>query len=759
MKKSTVIFLLSLFTVLLFCLAGCDEQSFTLKYEAGEGGYIEGASAQTVQAGTSGEAVRAVPNEGYEFAKWSDGSTQIRRFENNVQKNYVLKAEFQRKTCIVRYLTDGNGTIEGNAEQNIKYGGYGETVKVKANAGYYFVKWSDGNPNMSRQENDVRGSFSVTAIFEPSKLTISYSAGEGGEIEGPTSQKVNRGEDGIPVSATASEGYEFVQWSDGSTEESRQETGVTSSVYFQAEFRKKQFTVRYNTEGGGTLSYKFNYNKDDRKSSQGESGFALMGKYGDKIYVAAEDGEDCHFLYWSDGSYLRERCDMITENLEYLAYFGYTVQYKVYGSGGKIVGKTSQEIVRNQTGESVTAIPDPGYIFVGWSDFSLSPVHETKDLLIKDVQLYAFFEPVEKTFTYDFGGMTGAPLQTTVKIEHDNFKNATFLVPERAGYTFCGWYADEEYRQKVADETGLPMLGLAAFNLETDTLYAKWEKEGQTREIPVYKILYTFVTEIHAPNLNPSDNGYLDHYIMSGYERRMFPLVITRVSKLINEWFEGKVEFEVDTYFTSEPIDENELTYRTHYELNNLGEKRARDFWSMPNGIPELRRFLGDYHSFVELYWLRISSDSTYREKSVTAERYMFSNLEEYFAGRKERYDYIYGSYFAGRPDPYDPYWGLGDDIFDSTYIGDHVRVDSHTFLHEMLEGIIETAVKACEDSGRKMYPFNAAYLDEKNHASYLDCYRMYLLGELETVKGEIVGIPMAYWRQEVLSDEGGGLQ
>ncbi len=52
--------------------------SITLKYAAGAGGSLSGITEQTVQYGQSGSAVMAIPDTGYHFVEWSDGSTDNR---------------------------------------------------------------------------------------------------------------------------------------------------------------------------------------------------------------------------------------------------------------------------------------------------------------------------------------------------------------------------------------------------------------------------------------------------------------------------------------------------------------------------------------------------------------------------------------------------------------------------------------------------------------------------------------------------------
>ena len=74
---------------------------FILRYTASEGGHIlmDGVPpaisvSQKVAAGESGTAVTAVPEEGYEFVRWSDGVTTATRTDGNVTSDITVTAEF-----------------------------------------------------------------------------------------------------------------------------------------------------------------------------------------------------------------------------------------------------------------------------------------------------------------------------------------------------------------------------------------------------------------------------------------------------------------------------------------------------------------------------------------------------------------------------------------------------------------------------------------------------------------------------------------
>ncbi|MFW5649272.1 MAG: InlB B-repeat-containing protein [Candidatus Alkaliphilus sp. MAG34] len=68
--------------------------TYTLAYTAGEHGSVSGDLLQTVVPGDSGTEITAVPENGYYFAGWSDGSTDNPRTDTNVVANISVKAIF-----------------------------------------------------------------------------------------------------------------------------------------------------------------------------------------------------------------------------------------------------------------------------------------------------------------------------------------------------------------------------------------------------------------------------------------------------------------------------------------------------------------------------------------------------------------------------------------------------------------------------------------------------------------------------------------
>lgn len=358
------VFIISILTVLSACAneeskkpqqEQPQENYYTVTYLAEEGGAIDGIAEQSVKEGENAEAVTAVHDDGYYFVKWSDGVTTATRQDINVTSEIIVTAEFEKLTYTVQYLAGEGGTIIGNVNQQVKFRENAEEVTAVPDEGYYFVKWSDGATTATRQDTNVASEITVTAEFEKITYTVRYLAGEGGTISGNANQQVKYSESATTVSAMPDTGYKFVKWSDGVTERRRQDL-ITSAITVTAEFEKITYTVQYLAGEGGTI--RGNTNQQVKYTENAEE-------------VTAVPDEGYYFVKWSDGVITATRQETnVTSEITVTAEFEkitYTVQY-LAGEGGAITGNVKQQVKYGESAEEVTAVPNDGYKFIGWSD-------------------------------------------------------------------------------------------------------------------------------------------------------------------------------------------------------------------------------------------------------------------------------------------------------------------------------------------------------------------------------------------------------
>ena len=183
--------------------------TYTLTYTVGANGSISGTSPQTVNSGSSGTTVTAVPNTGYHFVSWSDGLTTAARTDTNVTANVSVSASFAINTYTLTYTAESNGSISGTSPQTVNYGSSGTTVTAVPNTGYHFVSWSDGLTTAARTNTNVTTNVSVSASFvvnTTTTYTITASAGANGSITPSGAVSVNSG-DNQTFTIAANNGY------------------------------------------------------------------------------------------------------------------------------------------------------------------------------------------------------------------------------------------------------------------------------------------------------------------------------------------------------------------------------------------------------------------------------------------------------------------------------------------------------------------------------------------------------------------------
>ena len=178
-----------------------DYKKLTAIANNAEWGIVEGGSYYD----NGDEAtLTATANSGYRFVKWSDEVTDNPRTVV-VTQDSTFTAIFETNTFAITTVV--NDDAMGFVTEGGEYA-YGTeiTLTATANSGYRFTQWSDGKTDNPRivivTENKT-----YTAEFELNTYTLiahSYSPNMGGVK--------------ITLTAEPIKGFEFVGWSDGSTE-------------------------------------------------------------------------------------------------------------------------------------------------------------------------------------------------------------------------------------------------------------------------------------------------------------------------------------------------------------------------------------------------------------------------------------------------------------------------------------------------------------------------------------------------------------
>ncbi len=385
---------------------------FSLYYSAGTGGTIQGETTQEVLVNGSGTEVTAVPDEGYGFIKWSDGVTTATRTDTNITQHLSVTAEFGRKITL-SYSAGEGGTVQGETTQELIEGTAGTSVTAVPNEGWYFVSWTDGVDTPTRIDTpSYHGNSTVSfrATFAPYHTVKYIVYGEGGTIQGDTTQLVKPEETPTAVTAVPDEGYKLKGWyedsvSDGNLLVAAGETfsggpiwyyGDGTTTYYVA-FEPIEYICTYYAATGGTVN---------GSANRCDSIATVLTDYATEEILAVPDSGYV-FTGWSDGRTDNPRVDIIDPDNPQTAIVtarfarGYTLTYTA-GTGGTIEGEAAQSVLGGNSGTAVTAVPNEGYAFVRWSD-GVTTATRTDEDVAGNISVTAEFE-IDPDYTPFVGG-------------------------------------------------------------------------------------------------------------------------------------------------------------------------------------------------------------------------------------------------------------------------------------------------------------------------------------------------------------------
>lgn len=336
---------------------------------------------------------------------------------------------------------------------------YGDHVILDARPaeGYTFKCWHDevtDNPRQITIKNNVtyKAIFEGGAPIQKYTITVIPNYEERGFTTGSGEYELN---ESVSISATANEGFEFTQWSDGNNDNPRTiivEGDATYTAMFASQESQKYSIQAYGAQGHGYVNgqgefeygdtailtaygysgYEFDYwdnNPSDTTNpkiitvTQDETHVAYFkaipgvftittavtpvgsgtvsggGTYpaGQSIYLYAIENEGYQFVKWQEDGYsVPNRTETVIEDATYTAVFRSIRRHIVVRSNDQSKGRIDPYALDGYYDEgeviTVTAIPNEGYKFTHWSD---GDIEAYKEITVEDDATYiAYFETV-----------------------------------------------------------------------------------------------------------------------------------------------------------------------------------------------------------------------------------------------------------------------------------------------------------------------------------------------------------------------------
>jgi uncharacterized repeat protein (TIGR02543 family) len=411
---------------------GLNSYEITATANPTAGGTITGAGTYT-----HGETctLTATSATGYTFTNWTLGGEVVSNaptytFEVTAAGAYVANFELNTYTITVTANPAAGGSVSGAGTYD-----HGQTctLTATANTGYNFVNWIEGGSPVSTEAAytfEVTGDRTLVANFTASAYVIAASVTpEGsGTVTGAGGYEYGQS---CTLTATASAGHAFVNWTEGGTEVS------TNASY--------TFTVSGNRTLVANFST-FSYAVTATASPAAGGTVAGAGTYnhGAICTLTATPATGYTFTNWTKGGEVVStnptHTFTVTENAAYTANFtlnSYTITATANPTaGGTIVGAGTYNHGQSCT---LTATPATGYTFTNWTKggevVSTNPTHTFT--VTENAAYTANFTLNSYTITATANPTAGGTVAGAGTYNHGAI--CTLTATPATGYTFVNW--------------------------------------------------------------------------------------------------------------------------------------------------------------------------------------------------------------------------------------------------------------------------------------------------------------------------------
>ena len=413
----------------------------------------------------------------YSTADTSD-SGAIFDFNTLITKDTDIYARWYPDVYSINF--DPNGGT--GAMDEILHEGGSNAVDLPPNyfirTGYVFDGWNTaadgtGTPVQDQAAGYIAGSKNIIlyAQWKKNTFTVSFDS-KGGTPVGAISD-VPYGDKVTAPAEPGNTGYAFDGWYKDEAYTDDWDFGtdtVTSDITLYAKWTPKEYTVKYNTQGGSTIADKTGVHFTDKNllpADPVKEGFTFAGW---KLVDTEITADTTYDSLVADDTVMEVTIDAQWDAKEYI------VKYDTQGAG-TIADKTGVHFADKNL---LPAEPvKEGFTFTGWkmvdTEITADTIYSSlvADDTVMEVTLTAQWQVKDYTVNYEMDG--GTPETIAAKTVHytDTGLIPELITPTKDGYTFTGWKLlntntvvtkDTTYKELVADDT-----------VGSVTLKAQWE--------------------------------------------------------------------------------------------------------------------------------------------------------------------------------------------------------------------------------------------------------------------------------------------
>ena len=373
--------------------------------------------------------------EGYDFKEWSgsDGNTYNPGDVYSKNTNLTLSAVWTVKKFEITY--DANGG-DGGPESSYKeyFSDYVISPTIPSKEGNTFRYWrgSDGKTYYPGDTYSQNQALSLTAVWKLYSYEIIFDVNGGNEVFADEIKYFDV--DFVIFSdIPTKEGYKFIGWqgSDGNTYNGGDVYTGNSDLTLTAVWELKVYSITYDANGGsnvpenGTKEHFLDFTISNTTPTL--TGYDFVGWRG-------SDGK----TYYPNDTY------STNANVVLTAIWQLKTFTLFYDANGGIVASVGKDVQYSKRIGTLDTPNRTGYTFDGWYTEKDGGTRVTSESIVEGIgsfTIYAHWSANTYNVTFNVDG--GTILVPIIQVIFDSTYEG-LPVPTKTGYTFDGWYTDDD---------------------------------------------------------------------------------------------------------------------------------------------------------------------------------------------------------------------------------------------------------------------------------------------------------------------------
>ncbi|MFA6568750.1 MAG: InlB B-repeat-containing protein, partial [Victivallales bacterium] len=349
-----------------------------------------------------------------------------------------LESKYFTVASIITASAGANGSISPSGAVSVN-NGEGQLFTITADANYHvsdvLVDGVSVGAVAIYQFTNVTTAHTISASFAIDTHNVTFDLAGKGERTGGGEliQAVNHGSGATAPAITANAGWTFTGWD-------KAFDSITADTTVTAQYSIVSCTITSSAGANGSITptgaVPVEFGASQFFATAANAGYHVADVFVDGVSIGAVAGY---------------QFTNVTADHTISASFAintYTLAYTAVANGS-IAGTTPQTVNHGADGSPVTAVPNEGYHFTGWSDFSTANPR-TDTAVTGNISVTANFAVSTYTVTFDCGYNGSLQGETSQTVDYNGACSTVTAVPD-AGYRLVKWVIEPSANASASD--------------------------------------------------------------------------------------------------------------------------------------------------------------------------------------------------------------------------------------------------------------------------------------------------------------------